>query len=322
MSYTAVELEGGVLLALAFSPVSDVFLACTFAQRASLHLCDANASVTPVASFATPGAVMSAAYTARGPAYGGLQDGSVCAFDFENMKLQPLAPRRGSAVTQLAAADGVLVAASLDGLLRFIDPRTQQADETPTPHKTFAMDVTGHLVTLGQALRHVAVYDVRNRSRPVHSRLSGLKYQTSAIRNLPGGDGYVLASVDGRVSVEYFERTSDNYAFRCHRERDELHTETVHPVSALLFHHTHKTLLTGGGDGQVVVWNWHQRRKMKSFAAVEAVSHMAQNSTGTLLAVGTNDNLYLRRSDYNEPWEPATGKVYVRLLAEGDVKPR
>jgi cell cycle arrest protein BUB3 len=52
---------------------------------------------------------------------------------------------------------------------------------------------------------------------------------------LPDGRGYVVASVEGRVAVDYFddaESASKKYAFKCHR-RTEGGKETVFPVNAI-----------------------------------------------------------------------------------------
>ena len=59
--------------------------------------------------------------------------------------------------------------------------------------------------------------------------------QTRCLRCLPDGRGYVVASVEGRVAVDYFddaESASKKYAFKCHR-RTEGGKETVFPVNAI-----------------------------------------------------------------------------------------
>jgi len=51
--------------------------------------------------------------------------------------------------------------------------------------------------------------------------------------------GYVLSSIEGRVSVEYFDPSpeiqSKKYAFKCHRGK-EGETEVVYPVNSVAFH--------------------------------------------------------------------------------------
>lgn len=47
------------------------------------------------------------------------------------------------------------------------------------------------------------VYDQRDLSQPVESRVSPLKYPTRCIRCFPDEDGFAVSSVEGRVSVDF-----------------------------------------------------------------------------------------------------------------------
>jgi cell cycle arrest protein BUB3 len=59
--------------------------------------------------------------------------------------------------------------------------------------------------------------------------------QTRCVRCLPDGRGYAVASVEGRVAVDYFddaESAASKYAFKCHR-RVEGGKDVVYPVNAI-----------------------------------------------------------------------------------------
>lgn len=66
----------------------------------------------------------------------------------------------------------------------------------------------------------------------------------------PGGQGYVLSSIEGRVAVEYLDPSPEvqkkKYAFKCHRLK-ESSMEQVYPVNAVSFHSVHNTFATGTG---------------------------------------------------------------------------
>jgi cell cycle arrest protein BUB3 len=54
--------------------------------------------------------------------------------------------------------------------------------------------------------RRIACHDVRNLGGgAVFERESSLKYQTRALRFFPDGDGFAVASIEGRVAIEYLD---------------------------------------------------------------------------------------------------------------------
>ena len=70
-------------------------------------------------------------------------------------------------------------------------------------------------------------------------RDSSLKYQTRTIKCFPNGIGFVVSSIEGRVSVEYFDSSPEvqkkKYAFKCHRQKVD-GIEEIYPVNAIAFH--------------------------------------------------------------------------------------
>ncbi len=155
-------------------------------------------------------------------------------------------------------------------------PPQRKSSLRPTRAARTHRDCTPRLV-VAMAGRHVWVYDLlplakairkeKNKGEvvkerdfePDQKRESSLKYMTRDIRCMPAGDGYVTSSIEGRVSVEFFDPSEKvqrgKYAFKCHRqtvssEEDEMKLEgieggeeemerpydVVYPVHGLAFH--------------------------------------------------------------------------------------
>lgn len=325
------------LSAILFSPSDDVLAVASFDDSILLYNCQSPDGINPrlVSRFHAPSPVLTTAYTAHAT-FTGLLDGSVRQLDYENMKMtRPLLPPGGvvsDGINHLRAVPNdanLIVASSFGGCLSYIDPRTPRICHQHTAAKIFAVDVTPDHVTVARAGQTVDIFDLRSPAAPCITRPSGLRYQVTALRCFPSGDGYALSSIDGRVSVEYYAETDQDrkYAFKCHRHRDvAAAVDMVYPVTQLLFHRHYDSMLTCGADGHVCVWNWHGRKRMKQFPAVlaapAALSHMDVNHDGTVLVVGASDDLYLRRADFNDAMAHTPSKVYLRQLSEAECKPK
>jgi cell cycle arrest protein BUB3 len=98
------------------------------------------------------------------------------------------------------------------------------------------MSIANHNLVVGTANRKVMVWDLRNMAYPQQKRESNLKYQTRALCCSPDGQGFVLSSIEGRVSVEYLDHSAESlkkkYAFKCHRIR-EGSLEYIYPINAI-----------------------------------------------------------------------------------------
>lgn len=104
-----------------------------------------------------------------------------------------------------------------------------------------------HLLLTATAGRHIYLHDTRNLSAgPVQKRESSLKYQTRQVRFFSDGGGFVCASVEGRVAVDFVDASeavqAQRYAFKCHRQAAEADAATgapmeiVYPVNAVAYH--------------------------------------------------------------------------------------
>jgi cell cycle arrest protein BUB3 len=136
------------------------------------------------------------------------------------------------------------------------------------------------------------VYDIRKLDEAEQVRESPIKAQTRAIRAVAGGAGFAVASIEGRVAIEYLDLAADaqakKFAFKCHR-RKVGETENVYPVNTLATHPVHGTLATGGCDGFVCVWDLDSRRRVSQFHQYpSSVAAVDFNHDGSLLAVASS----------------------------------
>ena len=101
---------------------------------------------------------------------------------------------------------------------------------------------------------------------------SSLKFSTTTIKVFGDGKGYAVGSIEGRLSIEYydFERRDRgrelDFCFKCHRlENEQLKTAEVYPVNGIAFNKKYNTFCTYGGDGVVTIWNKDVKSKYRTY---------------------------------------------------------
>lgn len=293
--------------ALAFNAIANNLLVASVNKGILLY--DCNQYERQETQFHINNVILSMAVNGSGSVYVGTDTGAVASLDLENLKLWEMAGGSSSeftssssagldAVAGMGVVDAKLFAAKYNGTFLQLDPRQAKAVQlAQLEHKVFAMDVSDTYVVLGMEARKVHIYDSRKFDQPVQRRETGLKHQTSEIRCFPNGKGYALATIDGRVAVEYFDPSAEiqarKYAFKCHRTGGKNESEdTVYPVNALEFDQHHDSILyTAGSDGAVCTWDWHGRRRIKQHSGFSgAVTKM--QICGPTLAVAVCDDSY------------------------------
>lgn len=155
--------------------------------------------------------------------------------------------------------ESLLVTGSYDSTVGLWDPRISGKQTAvrmlPQPGDVYTLDTTstsgGTYLVVGTEKRFVYIWDMRKLDQAVQMRDSSLKYQTRCIRCFPNGQGYALASIEGRVAVEFFEQSPEQqkrkYAFKCHRTKlDDV--EFIYPVNVIAFHKVFNTFATGETD--------------------------------------------------------------------------
>lgn len=294
---------------------------------------------TLVASLQSPSPVLSVAHSSYKTTFTGLLDGTIRHVDYENMafsvpivEVASASENTTNGVNHLCPMDlATFAATTYGGVVLIFDPRSLRLPhQQQTNGKIFAMDTTDRLITVGKSQLAVEIYDVRKMAAPILVRATGLRFQVTALRNFPSNEGYALSSVDGRVSVEYYDELeqtqAQKFAFKCHRTKDkEAGEDIVNAVTGLSFHPKHGTLFTSGADGNVCVWNWAKRKRMKLFARDEdqpqAISHMDLSGDGEWMAIATTDDAYTRATSVGSV-APSQGKLLVRQLSDADCKPK
>ena len=211
-----------------------------------------------------------------------------------------------------------------DNTVRFWDRRAKRCVATSkTSGKVFSLSAVGPRVVAALSGLRVAVWDLnRDLSAPEAERESSLKYQTRAVRIFPDASAFAIASIEGRVAVEYFDMSPASqerkYAFKCHRTHDADGKVTVYPVNAIAFHKGYGTFATGGCDGCVCIWDGqHKRRICQLPTFPTSIAALAFNDPGKLLAVASS---YTFEEGEKNP--PPLDQIFIREVDESEVKPR
>ncbi|EEQ46353.1 cell cycle arrest protein BUB3 [Candida albicans P57072] len=288
----------------------------------------------------------------------GLLDGSIRELDFENGKL---GDNIGDAVDDNNEIDsGInnlknvnisgqnsssIVASSFNGKLQLIDTRQSQRQQQKlspqtfhNQRKIFTMDTSDQYLILGLQNNIIEIYDFKNLHHPLETRQVGLKYQIKDLKTFPDNQGFALSTIDGRVSMEYFNpdpqfQLQNRFTFKCHRHPDpnpESAGDLVYPVNSLDFNHKYGTLFTAGSDGYVCLWDCKKRKRMRQYPRFlsaenepESIVKLQINRQDNLMVVATSDDNYKRRRRLSESENSKTpSRVYVKQLAENECKPK
>lgn len=213
--------------------------------------------------------------------------------------------------------------------------------------KPFAISLTSHRLVVAMAERHVHVFDLSALRdlisqagsteamrepivvEPWQQRLSNLKFMTRDIACMPDGAGFSTGSIEGRVSVEFFDPAleKDAYAFKCHRvpvtrvgeDGVEKQDTLIHPVNTIAYHPVHGTFATGGGDAVVALWDAKTKRRIRQYPKLDAsVAALDFSSDGRSLAIAVSPGFENGKEE--EEVDSSLVKVYVRDFAENETK--
>ncbi|KAK9479438.1 WD40-repeat-containing domain protein [Lipomyces japonicus] len=227
---------------------------------------------------------------------GGLE-GRVKWIDLETGNISTLGEHQDSVRNVVVHAEsGAVVSGSWDRSIGIHDQRSGNSQKYNLPHKVFSMDIFGNMLVVGMAKRGVYIYDIRRMSEPYQRRESSLKYMTRSIKCIPTGDGFASASIEGRISVDYFDASANaqakKYAFKCHRAIEQ-DMDVVYPVNALAFHRQYGTFVSGGGDSLVCFWDHKARKRLRQYPRFPGpIQALDIDSHGGSLAVSYGDDNY------------------------------
>ena len=123
-----------------------------------------------------------------------------------------------------------------------------------------------------------------------------------------------LASIEGRVAVDYFDpdMQGGKFVFKCHRVQS-----TVFPVNAIAFHPGYGTFATGGCDGYVSLWDGRNKKLLAQLPSFPtSVSSLSFNHDGSLLAVAASYTFEEGEKDH------PPDQVYIHAVRDSEVKPK
>ncbi|KAG5440069.1 hypothetical protein PCK2_000581 [Pneumocystis canis] len=316
---------------LSFSPYTSMHLAMTSWDKTlklfniTSIISDNNTSSNQnglLFSFEHKAPVLDCCFSTEIHIYTGGLDRRVRKFDLFASNVSILGVHDGAIKSTLFNKDlNSLITGSWDKTIRQWDLRSNDASIGVylQPQKVFSMDSINYKLVVAMANRLVYIYDLRNMNEPMQRRESSLKFMTRAVKCMPDGNGYVTSSIEGRISVEFFDPSphtqAKKYAFKCHRlNKDGI--DNVYPVNALAFHPIYGTFISGGGDGIVALWDGVAKKRLKQYPKYPtAISSLTFSNDGKYMAIGTSDDYELTNLG-----NTTNNQVFVREVLEGECK--
>lgn len=217
---------------------------------------------------------------------------------------------------------------SWDRHLKLWDPRSADSSR-PTPihdaflgEKVYSMGVSGDKLIIGTSERKIYIFDLRNMSSA--QRESSLKYQIRCVKPFADQRGYVVASIEGRVAVEYMDNNPEiqkqRYAFKCHRSKDQVSgIESVYPVNSVSFHQRYNTFATAGSDGFVSIWDGRNKKRLVQFHKYPtSIPSLCFSQDGSILAIASSHLGTSEDTDQLRDIPPDT--IYIRRISDHEVR--
>ncbi|KAG7829978.1 hypothetical protein KL943_005144 [Ogataea angusta] len=233
--------------------------------------------------------------------YSSLANGTVQKLDLRSRKVSSTSIAHNLPVqcVESHSKRNLIISGSWDKTVQLADPRVlEQSSVVDLPGKVYAMDVhqqTDRFI-VGMSNRQIHVYDFRKLDRPVSSMENGFRFQTSKVRFLPNGRGFLQSSIEGKVSLDLFEDAENNYAFKCHRQKLVIENESVdlvNPVNCLEFFDTESRFFTAGSDRSICLWDYKTKKRVKQYANFEmSIVALAYNQDNHQLAIAMSDDSY------------------------------
>ena len=347
-----------VISSLAFTPTSTRLLVSSWDSHLYIYTRQQDGTETPFALDRTidvEAPILAACWGRDDDTiFGATLDGEVLMYKLVSEEETPepdILSEHSQSANKLAYSvdHDILLSTSWDGTLHVHSPSSKAHIRLQLAAKPFALSLSATRAVVAMAERKVSVYDLDALAHllsqtgttsssqdilsvePWQDRLSNLKFMARAVACNPDGSGFATSSIEGRVSVEYFDsaRDEEKYAFKCHRQAstlpasennpEEEKVDIVYPVNALAFHPSFGTFATGGGDGAVAIWDANTKRRVRQYKELGAsVAAVGFSGDGKFLAVGVCPGFEDGMED--EEVQPELCRVVVRELGESEAR--
>ncbi|KAI3388929.1 hypothetical protein SNEBB_006753 [Seison nebaliae] len=261
-----------------------------------------------LAEYMHNGPVLCCDFTSKKHAISGGLDRYIKRVDLQHSK-EVVIGSHSNAIRCIRAIDdpamgNVIWSGGWDGIVKVWDERIATAAFNLNISKpVYSMDVSSTYAIIATNDRQLCIYDVRSPETALYVRDTLMKYQTRCVRFMPNMNhlrqcGFVVSSIEGRVSVDFFGNThrgekfeksespfKRRYAFKCHRKKDG-DNEIICPVSAISFHKRFGTFATGGSDNFVNMWDpIHKKRLCQFHKYPKSIVSLDFSADDSLLAV-------------------------------------
>ncbi|GBG24631.1 mRNA export factor [Hondaea fermentalgiana] len=242
----------------------------------------------------------------------------------------------------------LLATAGWDNKLRYWDLRSSQPVlDLQLPGRCDCMDIKFPYAVVAtggtEDERQVIIYNLQNNprvpervmneqppsnttlanNRPAQTKPLKRQYRTVAI--FPNGGGFAVASIEGRCSIQYFQshRLKDNFAFKCHRDKNN---KQIFSVNEIAIHQQFGTFATVGNDGMWNFWDKDSKQRLKAGQPVKM-------QTGDVVpivacAFNTAGNLFAYAVSYD--WSKGAqgcpnanvSTIMIHRTTENEIKPK
>lgn len=138
--------------------------------------------------------------------------------------------------------------------------------------------------------RDALLLDLRNPNVILKNFDTALKDNYTCVSIFPDKAGFLLGSIEGRVTVHFINPSDSKFtfSFKCHRDGNK-----VYPVQSIDFHPYYGTFSTTGSDGKINFWDKDARQRLYFINDYsDPIPHGKFNYDGSLFAYSICDDFH------------------------------